>query len=278
MRCLVHASLLAAALLPRSATAQRTWPAPAAGALFNLDVGKGVYRPIVSADGVGLVTGSTATVTESARIPIGARLALTMELPFSRLSERIAGTTLSANKVGNPWIGVEATLRSGIVVEVGVRPGIIGDDKTAAGAQALGNGVAADYDHYEAWVPGYHTARTMVAWDHVVGRRFFVGAIAGGSISVPNGKTDDDDLDAYVMYGIRAGWRGSPFATSAAILGRGYPSATGPQSEGSVNQLALDLGATSGRIRPDASLRVYLDRLLAARASATFTVGFTVAY
>lgn len=278
MRYLVHASLIAAALLPHPAWAQRTWPAPVTGALYNLEVGKGVYRPIVSAEGPGVVTGGTVTATESALIPIGSRLALAFELPFSRLGERVAGMTLSSTRIGNPWIGVEATLRSGIVVEVGIRPGIIGDDTTAADAQALGNGVAADYDHYEAWVPGYHTARAMVAWDHSMGRGFFVGAIAGGSVSVPNGATDDDDRELYIMYGVRAGWRGDGFSASSALLGRGYPSATGPQSEGSVNQLALDLGATSGRIRPDASVRVYLDRLLAARTSATFSFGFTVAY
>lgn len=278
MRYLVHASFLAAALLPRTATAQRTWPAPAAGALLSLEVGKGVYRPIVSADGVGLLTGGTATVTESALIPIGARLALALELPFSRLSERVAGQALSAIKIGNPWIGVEATLRGGMVVEVGIRPGIIRDDTTVAGAQALGNGVAADYDHYEAWLPGYHTARAMVAWNRTVWRGFFVGAIAGGSVGVPNGATDDDDRDIYVMYGVRAGWRDERLYTSAALLGRGYPSATGPASEGTVNQFAIDVGTTSGGIRPDASFRIYLDRLLKARASATFSVGLTVAY
>jgi hypothetical protein len=278
MRGLIRLSLLAAALLPRAAQAQRTWPASGAGELFGLEVGKGVYRPIASSAGPGFVTGGTVTLTESALIPIGSRLAFSFELPFSRLGVRVGGADLSATKLGNPWIGIEATMGGGVVVEAGFRPGIIGEDTTLAGSQALGNGVAADYDHYEAWLPGYHTARAGVAWSRTLWRGFFLGATAGASLGIPNGATDDDDHDMYVLYGVRAGWRDEHFYSSVALIGRGYPTATGPASEGSVNQLAFDAGLMSGWIRPDASFRVYLDRLLKAQASATFSVGFTVAY
>lgn len=257
--------------------AQRTWPVAPARSELRLELDKSFYRPFATPDGVGVVSAGSAVALVGAILPVGQAIALSMDIGLSFERERVAGHALQATRIGNPWIGIELRPGAGFVVEAGVRPGLLGTDSTGVGTRALGNGVAADYDHYEAWLPGYHTARAGIAWQSRAGPGFFVGGLLGGSLGLSNGRSDDEDQDLYVLYGLKAGWRTERVVASLGFIGRGYLTATGPGSEPTVNQLVLETGAATGRIRPDASIRLYFDRLLRARSTAVVTLGATFA-
>ncbi len=276
--------------------AQRTWPERGAAPLVGIEVGKAMYRPLATPEGVLRFSAPTSTLTASVWLPIGKRFTLTSELPVSHAVQMIGATQSAATVLGDPWIGLETALSRDLIWEIGVRPGIVERSERAADTLARTNGVAADYDHYEAWRAGTRSLRSTVHFDREFVGGLFVGALAGGSVAwrttgqrpheyneneqfawfIPVEDPVEPPFDVYLLYAARVGYRGARVATSLAFIGRGYPTRHGPSTEPTVHQLGVDVRASSGRVRPHAELRVYRDLLLQPRTAAVATFGVKV--
>lgn len=262
-------------ILAIRAGAQRIWLPPDPGRNVGLEIAKGFFAAGTDIDFASFV------LTAQGRFPVSQKLAVTVALPFARVSESGpsfdgVSVTQTSTEVGNPWLGIEAAVQHGLVIEAGVRPGIASD--AFAHQPAAGLGVLEDYDRFEAWSPRVTTIRGIAHIGAIPDRGAFVSAILGGTVAIPSASNSDGDVQFVANYGLRAGYSGNGVLASLALTGRANLT-EGDLSfdERTTHQVAFSVEGTTGRVRPSASIRSFLDDGARQVVKAIVTIGAAVA-
>lgn len=247
--------------------AQAPWLPATAGNMFDLRISKGFYGD----DGPGL---ATFTVTPSLRVAISPRVMLEAEVPVAAASEDNPFTdeSVSGLRIGNPYAGVAAEIAPTVTLRAGVRVSLIPDDINAGGATALGYGVISEFDRYEAYIPDYTTFRATAEMGKVPAKGGFAQVRIGGTMFMAGSGGDNESL---VEYGARVGLHTGTILLHGGLLGRGFLTSDGDASlaDRTTHMLMVGVGGTSGRVRPKAEFRMFLDEFLRDAVTGVLAVG-----
>jgi hypothetical protein len=243
--------ILVAVFLPTiTASGQSVWPGDSPGT-----VGLRLAKSIVTADnGPGL---ATFTAVATGRFALTPRVTAEAEVSLARATGESGsgGESISGTALGNPYVGIEVPVGSA-TVQAGLRLGVapVADGPGELDAQLYA--ILSEFDRFEAFMPKTSAARVLVG----VGRAPSAGGFVQGRFGATAMKSDDTDVEVFLDYGGRIGYRGSGMMGYGGVLGRAIlTSGEGSFSDRTIHMLSAGAAAVSGRARPQAELRYYLD-------------------
>lgn len=246
MRRSIIATAVFSTLVCATASGQRTWKEIDTGRSIGLDLIRGFYKA-PAPDFLSF------TATLVGRVPASQKLVVTGAIPYARISQSSEfAPTRTQTAFGDPMIGLEYASAPDLTLEVQFRPGIA-SERNASDALALGFG--SDFDHFEAWLPKISTLRIVAHSGVIPARGGFASGLFGGMVTVPS----DGTADVFANYGFRVGYREPGVMGTLALTGRIAISGGGTLDERMINQLALTIEGTGGKLIPYASLRNFLD-------------------
>lgn len=248
---LVRSAFFLAIALPAATVAgQSTWPGESAGT-FGLRLSKII---VTADDGPDF---ATLSAVPSGRFALSPTLTLEVELPLARGGGEVgfAARDESGIVFGNPYVGVELPF-SGGVLQVGARPGIspTPDDEGELIAQLFA--ILSEFDRYEAFSPETSTLRVLARFGEIPPAGEFAQVRIGATLVKPS----EGDFDMLADYGGRIGHHSGTLLVHAGLLGRAILTSDGGSfAERTIHMLAGGVAGTSGRVRPQAEARYYLD-------------------
>lgn len=263
--------LLLLLLASTEAAAQSAWLPTAAGNSLDLRISRGFYGE----GGPGL---ATFAMTPSIRVAVGPRVMVEAELPIAAANQSngFGGESATGFLPGNPYGGIAAELAPSVRLRAGLRLGIISDDPSPGEALALGYGVISEYDRFESYLPDYTTVRATVELGAVPARGGFAQARVGGSMFLAGEGGENESL---AEYGVRIGMHTGAVLIHGGLLGRAVMSAAEGASiaDRTTHMVALGVGKTSGRVRPNLEFRYFLDEFIRDEVKGIVALGMSVA-
>jgi len=154
--CAVFVVLLLIAV-PSVGMSQSIWLPPSEGNSVSLEVFKVDWaddEPVSFASSVWFLT---------ARYQASRSITIVGELPLSHFDSKSFGSfnPEASNAIGNPYLGILFNPEnSGLIGEAGVRIPITPDNEVAASL----NGIFAEFDRLEAFIPDFLTVRGRLVW------------------------------------------------------------------------------------------------------------------
>lgn len=230
--------------------AQSTWPgAPVNTAGFRL------AKAIITGDNAPDLATFSAVAT--GRFAASPRLTVEVELPFARASEEVGFTprTISGNAMGNPYLGIEVPIASGIV-QAGVRLplGPQPDEEGELAAQLYA--FFSEFDRYEAHMAKTTAARVVATFGRLPESGQFAQLRIGATAMKPSGS----DTELFADYGGRLGFREGALMGHFGILGRALLSSEqGSIADRTIHMVTAGVAGASGPVRPQAEVRYFLD-------------------
>jgi hypothetical protein len=248
-----RSTLLAVVLVSGSAvtaTGQRYWSA---------DLGRGnlafeAYKPLLKQVDETFLVGAMF-LNGAGRV--GSNTYLEAEVPLARASVRGIADG-SSIRIGNPYVG----LRFGAPDKaLGGRLGVrlpISSEGNGFGTAALGVGVLADFDRWEAFAPKVASARGAVELTRRSPGGLLAGLAIGSSAMI---STEGGDPEVFGDYGGRIAYDGPKAYLGAELTGRIlFSSQQGSLTDRTVHQLTGTLELRPGRVRPQLRVRLPLDQ------------------
>jgi hypothetical protein len=260
-------------LTPTAAlSAQRTWLPATAHHYAGVELGKGFFD--VSSGHLGF---STMYATLLGRVALTPRVGLSVEVPFTHVDyESQGGTKRVGTKAGNPWIGVQVAPREDLTVEAGLRPAVA--TLTGPAAVSLGYASSADLEHWEAWYPKTTSLRGLARYGRTPEQGGFYTVMLGTTWIMPDETVGVANL-LFLDYGIRGGWASEGTVASIALIGNYLVNRHGYSIEARmVNEVSAGFERSEGRVRPQASIHVYLDPSYRRGTKAAIRLGALVAF
>jgi hypothetical protein len=190
------------------------------------------------------------------RLPIGPRIGLVADLPFSHARVEILGASESSSVVGNPYLGVDFAASPRLELALGTRlPLTSADEESFADIFA----VVADPERTEAFAEQMVPVIARATWRHHLSPA--VGLRAHGGVTGFFPTADDaGDADAAADYGLLASYETGPARFAAGVSGRWLATSDeGSFSDNSLHHAGISTDLAVGRVRPGLSLRVPLD-------------------
>ena len=193
---------------------------------------------------------SYSILTLSGRIPFGGVVAAIVEVPMVWETSRNPISEISANDIGNMFIGIEiGSPESWIFGEVGARPFLRQEMKTSMIGGYLG-----DFDRFEAYyreVTTYELALNVASTE----RKGFVYRIrVGPTIVTP----ESNEGTTFIDYGAKAGYDDGSLSLYGGFTGRA--STESGSGKNVFHHLGFDLGYRLGSVRPAFFIRLPLDK------------------
>ncbi|WP_420455579.1 hypothetical protein [Rubrivirga sp.] len=266
-------SLLALVLAASAASAQPEWRTHPARPSVSLDALYAVGDDdLVATDDQGNLVGTVDAVSSvlllSGRVPVGARWGVRAEVPlaYTRFSgPNGLGGVLdeSDTAIGNPYVGVEASVGRSVVLGAGVRVPLFNDVAESEGFGWQG-GLGADFERFEAYVPDLLTVSASAVYARALGpavrlRGRLTPAVVA-DVSGAENANGPGTTDVVVGYGLQAEADVRAVALRGGVVGRQF--LTGRRFEAFETTATVVAGATVEvvGIRPGLLVRVPLDR------------------
>ncbi|TVP42074.1 MAG: hypothetical protein EA350_17660 [Gemmatimonadales bacterium] len=188
----------------------------------------------------------------------GLRAVIDVPVAYAALDGALGELSGSSTVLGNPYLGVEYSLRSFLVLEGGIRAPL-----TTADAESYADvvGFLADVSRGEAFLEDVFPVALGARVEHRIRPDLSLTARLGTVQAFYTG--DDEDLSSttFVDYGVGTNWTRGAARVGAGVGGRWDASTDeGKFGENSLHQLGITADVALGPVRPGLSLRVPLDQ------------------
>jgi hypothetical protein len=196
--------------------------------------------------------------TIAGRIPVGSRLGVNVDVPFSYASLDVGGSSQASSVFGNPYVGVDFAPRRDLSLELGTRlPINTLDEQSLADAIA----VIADPFRLEAFIEDHIPIQVAASFSRPIYNGFGIRARAGAVTLVYTGDDEEEDEAPTALdYGVAGTYAAGPAQLGIGLIGRWDVSADdGDFGSNSFHQASLTADIGLGPVRPGVAIRMPLD-------------------